>query len=99
MDKEAFSYTQHLILFVYWLVLEQKGTGQAAEFICLVKLVHLFIYFLLLTFKACEVLKKENTNWRSPMSVFVLTISLPFITGLTEADESRNEDLDFKEKN
>ena len=33
------------------------------------------------------------------MWVFVLTISLPFITGLTEAEESRNEDLDFKEKN
>ena len=33
------------------------------------------------------------------MSVFVLTISLSFITGLTEAEESRNEDLDFKEKN
>ena len=33
------------------------------------------------------------------MRVFVLTISLPFITGLTEAEESRNEDLDFKEKN
>ena len=26
-------------------------------------------------------------------------IGLPFITGLTEAEESRNEDLDFKEKN
>ena len=41
---EAFSYTklQHLILFVYWLVLEQKGSGRAAEFIYLVKLVHLF---------------------------------------------------------
>ena len=33
------------------------------------------------------------------MWVFVLTISLSFITGLTEAEESRNEDLDFKEKN
>ena len=33
--KEAFSYTKllHLILFVYWLVLEQKDTGLAAEFI------------------------------------------------------------------
>ena len=34
--------SKHLILFVYWLVLEQKGTGRAAEFIYLVKLVHLF---------------------------------------------------------
>ena len=33
------------------------------------------------------------------MWVFVLTISLSFITGLTEAEESRNEDLDFKKKN
>ena len=33
------------------------------------------------------------------MSVFVLTISFPFITGLNEAEESRNEDVDFKEKN
>ena len=41
--KEAFSYTKlHLILFAYWLVLEPKGTGPAAEFIYLVKLVHLF---------------------------------------------------------
>jgi len=31
--------------------------------------------------------------------VFVLTKNLPFITGLTEAEESRNEDLDLKEKN
>ena len=27
---------------VYWLVLEQKGTGRAAEFIYFIKLVHLF---------------------------------------------------------
>ena len=41
--KEAFSYTKlHVILFAYWLVLEPKGTGRAAEFISLVKLVHLF---------------------------------------------------------
>ena len=33
------------------------------------------------------------------MSVLVLTIGLPFITGLTEEEETRNEDLDFKEKN
>ena len=36
------------------------------------------------------------------MWVLVLTIGLPFITGLTEAEaeESRiKEDLDFKEKN
>ena len=40
----SFSYTklQHLILFLYWLVLEQKDTGRAAEFIHLVKLVHWF---------------------------------------------------------
>ena len=33
MIKEAFSYTklQHLTLFVYWLVQEQKGTGRAAD--------------------------------------------------------------------
>ena len=31
--------------------------------------------------------------------VFVLTISLPFITGLTKVEEPRNEDLDIKEKN
>ena len=59
---QSYTKLQHLILFVHWLVLEQKGTDQAAEFICSVKLVHLFIYFLLLTFKACEVLRKENTN-------------------------------------
>ena len=83
---------------MYCLVLEQKVTGRAAGFIYLVKLVHLFNFFLL-KFKACEVLRKENTSWLSSMWVFVLTISLPFITGLTEAEESRNEDLDFKEKN
>ena len=33
------------------------------------------------------------------MWVSVLTISFPFITGLNEAEESRNKDLDFKEKN
>ena len=32
------------------------------------------------------------------MWFFVLTLSLPFITGLTETKESRNEYLDFKEK-
>ena len=31
--------------------------------------------------------------------VFVLTISLPFITGLTKVEEPRNEDLDIKEEN
>ena len=58
------SYTKlpHLILLVYWLVLEQKGTGRAAEFIYLVKPVHLFNFFALFKFKACEVLRKENTN-------------------------------------
>ena len=39
------------------------------------------------------------TSWRSSMWVFVLTISFPFIAGLNEAEESRNEDVDFKEKN
>ena len=99
--KEAFSYTklQHLILFAYWLVLEPKGTGRAAEFIHLVKLVHLFNFFALLKFKACKVLRKENANWLSSMWVLVLTIGLPFITGLTEVEESRKKDLDFKEKN
>ena len=33
------------------------------------------------------------------MWVFVLTISFPFITGLNKAEESTNEDLEFKEKN
>ena len=33
------------------------------------------------------------------MWVFVLTISFPFITGLSEVEEARNEDIDFKEKN
>ena len=33
------------------------------------------------------------------MRVFVLTIGFPFMTGLNEAEESRNEDLDFEEKN
>ena len=33
----AFKHTS-----VNWLVLEPKGTGRGAEFICLVKLVHLF---------------------------------------------------------
>ena len=33
------------------------------------------------------------------MWVSVLTISFSFITGLNEAEESRNKDLDFKEKN
>ena len=33
------------------------------------------------------------------MWVFVLTISFSFTTGLKEAEESRNEDLDFEEKN
>ena len=32
------------------------------------------------------------------MWVFVLTIGLSFITGLNEAEESRNEDLDIKKK-
>ena len=32
------------------------------------------------------------------MWVFVLTTSFPSITGLNEAEESRNEDVDFKEK-
>ena len=33
------------------------------------------------------------------MLVFVLTKSFPFTTGLNEAKESRNKDLDFNEKN
>ena len=44
-------------------------------------------------------MRKENTSWLNSIWVFVLTIGLIFITGLTEAEESRNEDLDFKEKN
>ena len=32
------------------------------------------------------------------MWVFVLTISFLFITGLNEEEESRNEDVEFKEK-
>ena len=39
------------------------------------------------------------TSWLSSMWVFVLTISFPFMTGLNGAEESRNEDLDFEEKN
>ena len=48
-------------------------------------------------FKAGEILR-NITSWFSSMWVFILTISLPFITGLNEAEESRNEDLDIKEK-
>ena len=32
------------------------------------------------------------------MWVFVWTIRFPFITGLNEAEESRNGDVDFKKK-
>ena len=53
----------------------------------------------LLKFKAGEVFRNNITSWLSFIRVFVLTRGLPFITGLNEADESRNEDLDFKEKN
>ena len=52
----------------------------------------------LLKFKAVEVLR-NITSWLSSMWVFVLTISFPFMTGLNGAEESRNEDLDFEEKN
>ena len=38
------------------------------------------------------------TSWLSPMWVLVLTVSFPFITGLNEEEESRNEDVEFKEK-
>ena len=48
-------------------------------------------------FKAGEVLR-NITSWFSSMWVFILTIRLPFITGLNEAEESRNDDLDIKEK-
>ena len=44
-------------------------------------------------------MRKENTSGLNSIWVFILTIGLIFITGLIEAEESRNEDLDFKEKN
>ena len=52
---------------------------------------------LFFMFKAGEVLR-NITSWFSSMWVFILTIRLPFITGLNEAEESRNDDLDIKEK-
>ena len=50
----------------------------------------------LLKFKAGEVLRNNHKFGSALCEVFVLTISFPFITGLNEAEESRNEDLDFK---
>ena len=50
---------------------------------------------------SCEVLRKENTSWHEFHVSFRINykLSLPFITGLTGAEESRNEELDFEEKN
>ena len=41
--------------------------------------------------------KKTQIDW-VPSEFSYSPVSLPFITGLTEAEESRSEDLDFKEK-
>ena len=53
----------------------------------------------LLKLKAGEVLRNNHKTWLSSMWVFVWTISFTVITGLNEAEESWNEDVDFKEKN
>ena len=50
----------------------------------------------LLKFKAGEVLRNNHKLVLLCVSFFVLTIRFSLITGLNEAEESSNEDLDFK---
>ena len=64
--KHTNTYTklQHLILYVFWLVLEQKDSGRAAEFIYLVKLVHLFNFLHFLSLKLVKFWeKKTQVDW------------------------------------
>ena len=50
----------------------------------------------LLKFKAGDVLRNNHKFVLLCVSFFVLTIRFSLITGLSEAEESSNEDLDFK---
>ena len=50
----------------------------------------------LLKFKAGDVLRNNHKLVLLCVSFFVLTIRFSLITGLSEAEESSNEDLDFK---